>query len=244
MYVPFYEAVRNFFREHVVWGGKDVPAVYAGPDRAHEEIRRVMADREASRNGIATTPQAQSDRPLPVPFMSILIQPPKYDPEFYSPHRVVLDKDYDKGTAIVAKAPWPFVADVQVDLWCGSAGGGLMAMSIQPQVEQRFTGGHLTLPIDWTDKRWYRPPYNVSEHAMSWGQTRVRLYTDGWADNSDIESGESAKETRLTWSGRLKGFVPFRPEQARIVRTVPLNIEHLGVDPVEVLDTVVGGVED
>lgn len=244
MYVPFHDAVRTFFRDNVRWAGREVPAVYAGPDRAHEEIRRVMADREASREGIATTAQAQSDRAIPAPFISILIQPPKYDPEFYSPHRIVLEKDVQRGTAVVTKAPWPFIADVQVDLWCGSDGGGLIAMSIMPQVEMRFVGGHISLPIDWTDSRWYRPPFNVSEHARSWGRARVRLYTDGWTDTSNLETGEGAKDTRLTWAGRLRGYVPFRPEEARIVRTIPIDIVEADTDPELVLDTILGGVED
>lgn len=242
MYAPFYHAVRDFFREHARWSGREVPIVFAGPDRAHQEIRRVMAEREAARTGIATTELANEDRPVPVPFMNVLLTSPKFDPQRFNPHRFVIERNITTGTAKVARYMRPMQSQVQVDLWCGSAGGDMIAQSIEPQIELAFFADHIALPIDWSDRKWYRHPFNISEHASWLGRTRVVLYTEGWEDTSDLETGEGPKEIRRTWRGRLDAFVPFRPEEARIVRTIPLSVEH--PDTQEVFATVPGGVED
>jgi hypothetical protein len=201
-----------------------------------------MAERERVREGIAQTEQADEDRPVPVPFMSLLITSPKYDASRFNPSRFVISKDIQKGTAQVARYMRPVVSDVQVDLWCGSAGGDLMAMSIEPQVELAFFADHRALHLDWGDPRWYKPPFNISEHASWLGKTSVVLYTQGWEDTSDLESGDGPKEMRRTWRGRLDAYVPFRPEEARIVRTVPLQI--IEPDTAEVLGLIAGGFED
>lgn len=245
MWVPFYHSVRQFFRDNARWAGREVPIVFAGPDRAHQEIRRIMAERETSRPGVAETELANEDRPVPVPFMSLLITPPKFDAPRFNPHRFVIAKDTKSGNAKKVRYPHPVQSQVQVDLWCGSAGGDLIAQSIEPQIELMFFGAHRALPVDWADKRWYRPPFNVSEHAAWMGKTGIVLYTEGWEDTSDLETAEGPKEVRRTWRGRLDALVPFRPEEARLVRTVPLDIE-LGLDEnsTEFVGTVVGGVED
>jgi len=242
MYVPFYHAVRDYFRDQCRWEGQVVPIVFAGPDRAHQEMRRIMAERERARDGIAQTEQANEDRAVPVPFMSLLITPPKYDPARFNPHRFVIERNLTTGTAKVTRYMRPVTSDVQVDLWCGSAGGDLIAQSIEPQVEMGFFAEHRALHLDWSDKKWYRPPFNVSEHASWLGKTSVNLYAQGWEDTSDLETGDGAKEVRRSWRGRLDAYVPFRPEEARIVRTVPLEI--IEPDTGEILGVVSGGVED
>jgi hypothetical protein len=242
MYVPLYHAVRDFFRDHAKWAGQVVPIVFAGPDRAHQEMRRIMAEREQQRAGISQTEQANEDRPVPVPFMSLHITSPKFDPPRFNPHRFVIERNITTGTAKVARHMRPTTSDVQVDLWCGSAGGDLMAMSIEPQIELSFYADHRALHIDWSDPRWYRPPFNISEHVKWLGRTSVVLYTQGWEDTSDLETGDGPKEVRRTWRGRLDAYVPFRPEESRIVRTVPLEI--IEPDTGEILGVVAGGVED
>jgi hypothetical protein len=241
MWAVFYEAVRAFFAQ-ARWAGATIPVVYASPDRAHAAIQKLIADREAGQRGVSRTEQAASDRPNPVPFMSLFIGSPKFDPRYYSPSRVVLGKDTKKLTATVARAPHPVTAEVQVDLWCGSDGGDLKAFSIEPQIEMAFHGGHVALPIDWSDAKWFRPPFNVAEHLKHYGQTRIRLYTQGWQDTSDLEAGDGAKETRRTWTGRIEAMVPFKPEEARIIHTITTDIET--VDTNETIGTLTSGVED
>ena len=246
MYVPIYHSVRTFFRERCRWAGAEVPIVFAGPDRAHQEIRRIMAARETREQGVSTTEQAMEDRPVPVPFMSLLITSPKFDAPRYNPHRFVIDKDIEAGTALVTRYMHPVTSTVQVDLWCGSAGGDLIAQSIEPQIELAFFGGHRSLPLDWSDKRWFRKPFNVSEHVAWMGKTAVVLYTEGWEDTSDLETGEGPKEIRRTWRGRLDAFIPFRPEEARIVQSVELDVT-VGLDDDESADvagSVTVGLED
>jgi hypothetical protein len=49
---------------------------------------------------------------------------------------------------------------------------------------------------------------------------------------------------RRTWSGRLEAYVPYRPEEARLVRTINLEILNAADDPPTVLETMIIGVED
>lgn len=245
MWVPLYHAVRDFWRERCRWAGNTVPIVFAGPDRAHQEIRRIMAEREKREPGIAITEQANEDRPVPVPFVSLYITPPKFDAPRFNPHRFVIDKDIKSGTAKVVRHMHPVQATVQADLWCGSAGGDLIAMSLEPQIELAFFGGHRSLPLDWADKRWFKPPFNVSEHVAWMGKSAVVLYTEGWEDTSDLETGEGPKEVRRTWRGRLDAYVPFRPEEARIVRSVEFDVSvGQDEDTAEAAGSVAVGLED
>jgi hypothetical protein len=240
-WAPFYEAVKEFFSRSR-WAGAHVPVVYASPDRAHAEIRRVQADREAGRVGISKTPQALEDRPVPVPFMSITITPPRFNRALYNPGRQKIAVDLKSGAALVARTPHPVTADVQVEMWCGSQGGELIAQSLEPQVEMAFFGGAVALPIDWAQAKWYRPPFNVAEHLKHYGQSRITLYTDGWQDTSDLEAGEGQKETRRTWSGRINAMVPFKPEEARIIRTIEFALTAIDTD--EDLGSFTSGTED
>lgn len=245
MWVPIYHAVRDFWRERCRWGGAEIPIVFAGPDRAHQEIRRIMAEREQRETGVATTPQANEDRSVPVPFISLYITPPKYDAPRFNPHRYVLDKDIKAGTAKVARHMHPIQSQVQVDLWCGSAGGDLIAMSVEPQIEIAFYGGKRSLPLNWADRRWFKPPFNVSEHVKWLGQSAVVLYTEGWEDTSDLETGDGPKEVRRTWRGRLDGYVPFSLEEARIVRSVEFGVSvGLTEDTAVAAGNIAVGLED
>jgi len=217
MYAPLFEAIRSFFAQ-AQWRGESVLTVFAGPDRAHEEAQRIMARK------LGKPIKEVSDRAMWTPFMSVWFGSPKLDQAKYNPHRLVFSKNFETGTALVARYPRPVTADVQVDLWCGSAGGHNMAQAIEAQVELRFFPEHIALPVDWSDGRWYKKPYWLSEHARYFGRTRLVLYTDGWADNSDLEAGEGAKEVRRTWSGRLEAFIPHRAEEARLVSRVEVDI--------------------
>ena len=233
MYGPIFDGVRRFFGS-AIWEGAPVVTVFASPDRAVEEVKRILKRRGAGNE------RQQSDRPVPVPFMSVWIPPLRYRPDGFSPATITVAKDVRTGTALVARAPHPVTSDIQVDLWCGSAGGHSMAQSIEPQIDLRFFGGCLSIPVNWGDARWYKPPFDVFEHARYFGQSRVILHLEpGWTDTSDIESGEGAKEVRRTWQGRLEALVPFRPESARLIAKIEadlidiVNDEVLG-EPVEV----------
>ena len=240
MYAPLFEAIRDFFRQ-VKWAGAVVPTVYAAPDRAHAELTRISRRRARG----ARTRQQVEDSPAPRPFMSIWFQPPQYDPAWSTPATIRgFDKDYQTGTCKKMRYPRPVRADVQVDLWCGVAGQSI-AQSIEPQVELRFvTGDMVGLPVDWTLEKWYKPPFNVVEHARAMGRTRLRLYTAGWSDSSNLEFGEDAKEVRRTWSGHFEAYVPYRPEEARLVRQLNLEILNAGDTPPTLLETMTLGVED
>jgi len=241
MYAPLFMAIRSFFQQ-AKWNGKSVPVVFAGPDRAHTEMTRVAQRRLRG----ARTRQQNEDSPAPRPFMSLWFDPPKFNPAWNSPATIRgVTKDIKSGNATKMRYPRPVESSVQVDLWLPDEGGHSIAQSIEPQIELRFvTGDMVGLPVDWTLDKWYKPPFSILEHARVLGRTRLRLYTEGWADSSNMEFGEGSKEVRRTWSGRLEAFIPYRPEEARLVRTVNLEILNAADDPPIVLETMTLGVED
>jgi hypothetical protein len=240
VYAPIFLAIKHFFAQ-AKWAGKPVPIVFAGPDRAHAELTRVTQARIRGKR----TRQQVEDSTAPRPFMSLWIESPKYDPKWNTPATIRgYQKDEQTGTAKKMRFPRPVESAVQVDLWCGEA-GHLMAQSIEPQIELRFvTGDMIGLPVDWSLDKWYKPPFNVLEHARDWGRTRIKLYTEGWSDSSDLEFGEGSKEVRRTWAGRMEAYIPYRPEEARLVRTINLEILDDTTDPAVLLETMTLGSED
>lgn len=250
MFEPLYFAVRSFFRQatHL---GSEVEAVFARPDRAFQEMSRVYKKRlegakvqkgEKPGAGVAATNQAIEDRPFPLPFMSVWMPQFPFDPRHFNPGRWVVSKDTASGTAVTMRMPRPVLAPVTVELWTETT---LEAGRIVPQIDLRFVAESAYLPVDWTDTRWYRPPFNILEHAKVLGKTRVRLIAEpGWVDNSELEEGDGRKITRTTWSGKLEARIPYMPTEARLVRTVNFQVYDDTVDPPELLVEDAGGVED
>lgn len=239
----YYEAVRAFFRR-VKHEGNPLEVVFAGPDRAHNEMRRLLARRLETTEKRKLSQQEVEAIPTPVPFASLLIQPFRFDAGRFNPGSVRgLNKDVVRGTAQTMRLPRPVVSEVQLDLWCGSAGGEKIAMHIEPQVELQFPAESVYLPINWTLEKWYRPPFNMLEHFKAFGATRFGLITNGWTNTSDLEQGEGAKETRRSWTGTIQTALPHRPEDARLVRAVRFTIYDQS-DTTTPLDEVVVGAED
>lgn len=243
MYAIFYDAIRRFFAR-AKHEGNAVPAVFARPDRAHSELARIVAERNKQENArrrergatvptLPETEQAVTDAKLPVPFMSLYIQPPQFDPSRYSPATFRgITRDRVTGNATSMRYPRPVASAVQVDLWCGDDGGELIAHNIEAQIEESFLAESVYLPIDYTLSKWYRPPFNTPEHMRAFGRTRIRLAADpGWTDTSDLEDGgDGPKVTRRTWTGRMEAFIPYRPVEARLVMAVSLAL-YDGTDP-------------
>lgn len=254
MYQPFFEAVRDFFAR-AKHGGQAVPVVFARPDRAHAELARIVRRRLQGSKKVrgeddlappADTVQAIEDRPMPVPFMSLWIEPPKRDPARANPaHRFKVAEDRAAGTALTMRFPRPVKADVQVDLWCGARAGERIANNVQAQIDLQFLSESVYLPVDWTLEKWYKPPFNVLDHARYLGKTRIRLVADDeWTDTSENEWEKGPKETRRTWSGHLEGYVAYRPNEARLVTSVSLDILDATVTPSPVIDELTSGGED
>jgi len=246
-FAPFTDAVKRFF-ERARWGGRSVPCVFAGPDRAFEEMARVQKRRSQGRKSGATgttglTFHQIGERPAWVPFMSILIQPPEFDAARFNPRSFRgVTKDIEKGTATTMRFPRPVNADVQVDLWSAGNGGWGIAQHVAAQIELQFTAESVYLPIDWADPRWWKPPFDALEHARAYGRTRIRLVSSGWSDTSDLEAGDGPKRIRWTWSGRIEGYLPYRLDEARLVREIAVDVEDAATG--NTLDEYRGGVED
>lgn len=257
MYQIFYETIREFFGQakHM---GREVPTIFASPDRAHSELARIMKRRLQGKKKVkgatelqppAATKQAIEDKPASVPFMSVWCEIPNFDPSRFGVGRFVTQKNYQAGTATVMRRPEPVAANVQVDLWCGSRAGHKIAYTILPQIDLRFYAESAFLPVDWTLDKWYRPPFDALAHAKVLGQTRIRLIragegANGWTDNTGLESEEDQKDVRLTWRGRFEAYIPHMPVEARLVRTVAFELYDLNDTPPALLFQVEAGSED
>jgi hypothetical protein len=238
MYLPVMSPLRDFF-SRAVWNNQPVVTVFGAPDRAHTEAARTFKRRMQGK----LTRQQIEDSPTPVPFMSIWRSMPVYDAVRHSRH-VFRGIDVDKraGTALKMRFPKPMQSDIQVDLWCGEAGGKI-AEFVSAQLEMFFPNESVYLPIDWGLEKWYRPPFDAFKHAQAYGRTRGHLVqTTGWSDNTSLEFAEGGKEVRLTWQGRYDFYLPYRQEEGRIVRDLTIDIfDELTGDLLETLNT---GLED
>jgi len=237
MFAPVFFPLRTFFSQ-ARWGDKSVVTVFADPDRAHTEAAKVFKSRMQG----TLTKQQIEDGPVPVPFMSIWRTEPQYDAQRDSrgwTGKFSVDKV--SGTALRMRFPRPMTSDIHVDLWCGEGGHGI-AESVQFQLELLFPNESVYLPIDWTLERWYRPPFDVVKHARHYGKTRGHLVTSGWIDNTSIERAQGSKEVRRTWSGRYEFYMPYRPEESRIVRDITIDIVEESSQAV--LTTLNVGLED
>jgi len=243
VYAPWYHGLQRFF-QRARHAGASIPVVFAAPDRAHEEYHRVMK-RRLQGKGRPSTPQQLSDRAPHAPFISIWMPSPKFNPDLYNPSQVVVGKDIQKGTAQVMRWPRPMRSTVQADLWASVEGGEIIAQNIEGQIELQFAADKAFLPVDWSNPRWYRPPFNVLEHAKVLGPTRITLVNQGWDDNSELEPGDGEKVVRRTWSGEVLGYIPYPPQEARLVRTVRFALyDATDEDNPELLAEQVSGSED
>lgn len=263
MFAPWYDALQRFFSRLTHAGvnpGVDdpsavftsrrpntIPIVFASPDRAHEELIFIMRKR-LEETGRPLSDQELSDRLAHMPYMSLWMrQRPQFNGAWYNPGRVSFDRDIKTGTAKTMPWPRPMKAQVQVDLFAQQDGGEFIAQNVLAQTELMFRSGYLvTLPVNWSSAKWYKPPFNILEHAKVLGQTRIRLYLEhGWEDNTELEFGDASKEVRMTWLGRVEGYIPYPPNEARLTREIRYElIDNSDEDNPVVLEMQVSGSED
>lgn len=219
MFRPVMEPVRQFFRR-ARWNSEPVTCVFGAPDRAHTEAARIY------KRKLHKTKQQVEDGAVPVPFISIWRTQPGYD--IMRDSRAIVrgfNRNLQAGTALKMRYPKPMVSTIQADLWCGVSGGKI-AESLTAQYEMLFPAGdEVFLPIDWDKPEWYEPPFDVFEHAKVYGQTRGALrYSGPWDDNTALEYATGNKQVRLTWQLEYKFHLPFRPDEARLVRDINIDI--------------------
>ena len=236
MYLPVMSPLREFFST-AEWGGQKVVTVFGDPDRAHSEAAKVFA----KRSGL--TRQQTEDSPALVPFMSIWRTHPVFDQQRDS--RAIIrgfNRNVKAGTALKMRFPQAKTCDISVDLWCGE-GGGRIAEVVSTQVDLLFPHESVYLPIDWTLEKWYKPPFDVFGHARAYGRTRGHLVqSQGWVDNTTLERASGGKDVRLTWTGRYDFYLPYRPEEGRIVRELTIDLFDGWTD--ELLETLNVSAED
>jgi len=237
MYLPVMAPLRAFFAQ-ARWNDQPVVTVFGGPDRAHTEAARVFAQK------LQLTRQQVEDQGLPRPFMSVWRSHPTFDQARDS--RAVVrgfNRDLKASTALRMRYPQPKTSDIQVDLWCGE-GGHQIAEVVTAQIDMLFPHESVYLPVDWSLDKWYKPPFDVFRHARVYGRTRAHLVRSGdWTDNSELELQQGNKDVRLTWQGRYDFYVPYRPEEARLVRDINIQLLDATAND-EVIETFAVSAED
>jgi len=230
MVPPVDEAIKGFF-SRLKWGGKEIPVVYAGPDRAHGEIRRYLAKR-----GRVSLEQAKEMR-IPYPWCSVWSEGAEFDPMRFNAGRARnINTDYTLGITKSMRAPKPFKMLVQADLWCKDH---RQAKLLETQLHFMFWDDETTLPMNFADSRYYREPYQMPEHMRIMGETRMWLKMMGaLTDNSDLETQGQDREIRKTFSGEARFDLPHVPYVLKIARTLALSLVDESVTPPETLDTL------
>jgi hypothetical protein len=228
---PIDEAVKAFFRR-LLWAQDPIPVVYAGPDRAHAEIRRWLSKKE-------NVPLSKAEHlNIPYPFCNLFIEWPSFDPTRFSPHRIRgIQMDEESGVAKSMKFPKPQTAGVQADFWCKTI---RQAEVLAVQLELQFHDDETLLHVNWADSRWYEGKSGLPPHLAILGDTKFWLKMTGpLSDNSDLETKGKDKEIRMTFSGEIRYYIAHVPYLHKIAKRFEADIiDDTDARAPETLDTI------
>jgi hypothetical protein len=210
--------------------------VYAGPDRAHGQLIQLLAHKVSSDTGkdIEKVKKQFNTTNLPRPFISVFMTLAGYDPERFSPfiHRMI-EIDRTEGTALSVAEPRPENFTVQADFWCGD--DWALADDLVFQLKSMFVADDTQLFVDFSDARWYKPPYQIPEFCKYLGKINCRLKDEGVQDASEYTGSPSTpKEIRKTFSGTLFGWLPRMPFKGKLVHRLEFDVK--ATDGIEVED--------
>jgi len=227
---PIDEAVKGFFRR-ILWAQRPIPVVYAGPDRAHAEIRRWLS----KKRNLPLEKSKNSN--IPYPFCNVFVEWPEFDATRFSPHRIRgIQMDEDSGVAKSMKFPKPLTSGIQADFWCQTI---RQAELINVQLLLQFHDDEALVHVDFADPRWYGPT-GLPEHMKILGDTKFWLkMTSALSDNSDLETKGKDREIRMTFSGEARFYIPHVPYLHKIAKTLNIDIvDDTDARAPETLDTL------
>lgn len=235
MFIVYQEALKRFFGR-LRWLGRRVPVVYAGPDRAHGQLKQFYAHIKSSKTGqkIDEVIPMLEEGALPRPFVSVLLTMAGYDAQRFSPfiHRKIA-VDPVEGTALSVAEARPENFTVQADFWCGD--DWACADDLIFQLKSMFVADDTSVFVDFTDARWYAPPYQVPEFCKYMGKITCRLTDEGVQDSSEYTgSAGTPKEIRKTFSGTMYGWLPRMPFKTKLAHKLTVDVK--ATDGVEVED--------
>ena len=237
MFTVYSEAVQGFFRR-LKWLGRPVPVVYAGPDRAHGQMKKYLASRMGSSTGkkIEELIKEIDEAKIPRPFISVFMTLAGYDASRFTPfvHRGIAI-DVEEGTALSVQAPRPENITVQADMWAGD--DWHCGDSLAFQLKSMFNADDTPLFVDFTDPAFYLPPYQIPEFCKLMGKITCRLTDGGINDTSQYTGARGVpKEVRQTFSGNLEGWLPRMPYKGELVRSMEFQVQATDGETVETLD--------
>lgn len=215
MLTIYHAALVRFFSQ-IKWGGSIVPVVLAGPDRAHAQVKDWLQDNK----GI-TLSQAEGEMALPYPFIAVwmthfitnalLVNPRHY--------RIVNSQE---GFGYAMRKPEAVTTTVDVNIYVEDLE---QCNHLELQIRNLFINKHAWVTVDYDDPRWYEPPNDVFQYARILGQQKLRLVEEQLVDTTTLESsGLSGKETRMTWSGKFFGWIPFQPYAVPVAKTIEIAL--------------------
>jgi hypothetical protein len=239
MITVYNEAILGFFRR-LRWGGRKVPVVYAGPDRAHGQMREYMAKTVSSKTGAKarSTRAKMAKAKIPYPFVSVFLDLAGFDPARYTPfvHRGIV-KDKERGVALSVQDPRPENFTVQADVWCGD--NWRMGNSLVGQIKSWFNADDTSVFVNFADPKLYAAPFTTPSYCKLMGKLTCRLTDEGVSDNSTYEGATAQpKEVRKTFSGTLYGWLPRVPYEVKLVHKFVYTVEDDREEPPVVLETV------
>jgi hypothetical protein len=209
------DALIRFFYQ-IKWGGRIIPVVLAGADRAHAQVK----DWLEKNRGIFKS-RSQGDTALPYPFIAVWKERWKEYSELVNPREIRM-ADGELGYGYAMRSPRPVQAGVDVNIYCYDLE---QCAHIEMQILQLFPQNHAWIPIDYGDTRWYAPPNEGFSYAKILGQQKIRFVMEGLTDNSKLEdAGLGQREVRLTLSGNLFGWIPFQPYAVPVAKFIEVQL--------------------
>lgn len=194
------DALLRFFGQ-IKWNGKSVPAVFAGSDRAHSQIRDWwLRERKIE---ISTSAGEAS---IPYPFMAIYREPFQEAKEMVTNGIFRISSNISEGYGFAMKSPRPVKATCQTNFYCKDR---TQMEILEFQVRSLFQGNTSWIPVNFTNPKWYQPPNDIFSFAKVLGYQDLLIEEGGLSDNSTIEdNGLKQREIRFTLSFTLYGWLP------------------------------------
>lgn len=217
--IRVYDAALLQFYGQLRYNGTPVPVVFARPDRAYANFARKLA-----MDAGVELKERPANEPLPLPFIAVWRMPPVYDPTMANPGRLrnLPQRDHASGDALIARHPRPVTCAVQTEIICKSQ---KQASSLESQLTLLFFMDSVRLPIDWTQSKWYKPPYSFEEYAKYLGRHSTEFTDGGVSDSTILELGtDTQKDFRRTHTGTLKAVLPYKPLKVGIVKEIGVSI--------------------
>ena len=94
------------------------------------------------------------------------------------------------------------------------------------QIELMFAYGNVAwVPINFSDSKWYRPPFDAFQYWKMLGEQKLQLNRSNLVDTSVVaHTGLANREIRYTLACSLFGWIMYPPFPVPIVHTAEFRV--------------------